>query len=236
MRSFGNVLLFGMALAGVSFIGSGSIRSPVSPAPATPSSAPPSRLSAPNGTPAQRSSEYEAVQARLAQGWNTWDVHSVTTQVRLPDGLAIHIGVKQNTTAWGDAFLSDALIGRRTPEAEEVFPGPHSWDGSYTDLRLSWKNHSMRIQSAHEGKEIVILATRLPSQPQPNLPPTLIFSVNYLWDRPGRSEKTPTAIEAHSPFGIVRIYCTCDANSRDHAESQRAQSHQRSGRGTVLRC
>ncbi len=222
MRSIRSVLLFAMAFAGVSFIGRAQSASPVSASHATPTLS--SRLSGPNGTEAPRSSEYEAVQARLAQGWNTWDVHSVTTHVRLPDGLAIHIGVKQNTTAWGDAFLSDALIGRRTPEAEEVFPGPHSWDGSYTDLRLSWKNHSMRIQSAHEGKEVVILATRLPSQPQPNLPPTLIFSVNYLWDRPGRSEKTPTAIEAHSTFGTVQVYCTCAANSQVHAESQRAQS------------
>ena len=29
---------------------------------------------------------------RLARGWNTWDVHSVTTQVLLPEGLAIHVG------------------------------------------------------------------------------------------------------------------------------------------------
>ena len=29
-----------------------------------------------------RSPEYSAVQARLAQGWNTWDVYSVAAQVR----------------------------------------------------------------------------------------------------------------------------------------------------------
>src|SRR5258708_5708987 len=88
------------------------------------------------------SPQYEGVQHRLARGWNTWDVHSVTTHVLLPGGLAIHIGLEHNSTEGGDAFLPDALIGRLTPGAEQVFPGEHSWDGSSTDLRVSWKGHS----------------------------------------------------------------------------------------------
>ena len=69
----------------------------------------------------------------------------MTTQVQLPDGLAIHVGLKHNSTLYSDAFLGDALIGRQTPGAEQVFPGQHSWDGSYTDLRLSWKGHDLRL-------------------------------------------------------------------------------------------
>src|SRR5580658_2832969 len=71
---------------------------------------------APGGDEAgPRSAEYAKVQQRLARGWNTWDVHSVTTQVLLPEGLAIHVGMKHNSTLNGDAFLGDALIGRQTP-------------------------------------------------------------------------------------------------------------------------
>jgi hypothetical protein len=44
------------------------------------------------------SARYQQLQQQLAVGWNTWDVHSVTTQVLLPDGLAIHVGLKHNTT------------------------------------------------------------------------------------------------------------------------------------------
>ena len=47
------------------------------------------------------SQHYRAVQKHLAQGWNTWDVNSVTTHVLLPDGLAIHIGLhrlRKNST------------------------------------------------------------------------------------------------------------------------------------------
>ena len=162
-----------------------------------------------NGVPDPESPNYRAVQKRLAQGWNTWDVHSVTTQVLLPDGLAIHIGVQHNTTEGGDAFLSNALIGRQTPGAEEVFPGPHSWDGSYTDLRLSFKGHSMRIQSAHEDKDLVILSTPFPSEATSTLSPTIVFSANYLWNRPGTVGTLPGKIEARGPLGEVLIYCTC---------------------------
>jgi putative isomerase len=155
------------------------------------------------------SPQYEQVQQRLARGWNTWDVHSVTTHVLLPEGLAIHIGLEHNSTEGGDAFLPDALIGRLTPGAEQVFPGEHSWDGGSTDLRISWKGHSWRIQSARDGDDLVLLATPLPCTPISALPPTIVFSVNFLWNRPGTALKHPDYIETRGASGNVPIYCTC---------------------------
>jgi putative isomerase len=155
------------------------------------------------------SPRYQQLQERLGVGWNSWDVHSVTTQVLLPDGLAIHVGLKHNSTLYGDAFLGDALIGRLTPGAEQVFPGPHAWEGGYTDLRLSWKGHDLRLQTARDGANVVMLATPLPSQPLSALPVTIVFSVNYLWGRPGSVVKEPRRIEARSPRHNVAVYCTC---------------------------
>ncbi len=57
---------------------------------------------------ARGSAQYQALQRRLSTGWNTWDVHSVTTEVLLPDGLAIHVGLKHNTT-----FYGRCVFGRR---------------------------------------------------------------------------------------------------------------------------
>lgn len=156
--------------------------------------------------------EYTSLQHRLAQGWNTWDVNSVTTQVLLPAGLAIHLGLKHNTTLFGDALLTDTLIGRQSQGAEQIFPGPHSWNGSYTDLRVSWKGHNWRVQSAHASNELILLATPLPSETKETLAPSLIFSVNFLWQKPGNATKLPGLIEAHSPSGAIRIYCTCKEN------------------------
>src|SRR4051794_33791150 len=89
-------------------------------------------------SPPPRSAQYQQVQQRLARGWNTWDVHSVATQVLLPEGLAIHVGLKHNSTLNGDAYLGEALIGRLGKDVEKVTPGPHSWDGSYTRADLEW--------------------------------------------------------------------------------------------------
>jgi putative isomerase len=167
-----------------------------------------SRTAAQGALP-QASPRYQQLQDRLAVGWNTWDVHSVTTEVLLPDGLAIHVGLKHNSTLYGDAFLGDALIGRLTPGAEQVFPGPHAWEGSYTDLRLSWKGREVRLQTAHDGANLVMLATPLPSQPLSVLPATIVFSVNYLWGRPGSVMKESGRIVAHGPLHAVTVYCTC---------------------------
>lgn len=157
-----------------------------------------------------RSEQYERVQQRLARGWNTWDVHSVTTHVLLPDGLAIHVGLKNNTSEWGDSYLGDALIGRLEPGAEVVTPGPHAWDGSYTDLRVDWDGHSWRVQSAHDGDDLVLLVTPLPSSQSPPLPPSLVFSVNFLWNRQGTAVREGDVIHTHSSSGSIAIHCVCD--------------------------
>jgi putative isomerase len=168
-----------------------------------------SRFAQQKTAPAPTSTNYQDVQRRLARGWNTWDVHGVMTHVLLPAGLAIHIGLKHNTTLWGDAFLPDALIGRMGHDAEEVFPGPHAWDGGYTDLRVSWKGHRWEIESAHIGDDLVLLAQPLDSEPLTALPPTIFFSVDFLWNRPGTVQRYADRITTHSSAGAVAVYCTC---------------------------
>ncbi|HET6169886.1 MAG TPA: trehalase family glycosidase [Terracidiphilus sp.] len=171
--------------------------------PATPES----RVSPSNGNPGAMSAEYTKVQQRLAEGWNTWDVNSVATHVLLPEGLAIHVGLKHNSTVNGDEFLQDALIGRLTPGAEQVTPGPHSWDGSYTDLRVAWKGHDWRIESGRAGADLVLLVTPLASEPGSALPPTVVFTVDFLWNRPGATLKHGNFIEARTGLKTIPIYC-----------------------------
>ncbi|HKF46687.1 MAG TPA: trehalase family glycosidase [Terracidiphilus sp.] len=160
-----------------------------------------------------RSADYQHVQNRLARGWNTWDVHSVATHVLLPDGLAVHVGMKHNSTLNGDAYLGNALIGRLEPGAEQVTPGPHSWDGSYTDLEIAWRGHKWRIQSAHDGADLVLLVAPAASS-SGALPPTVVFSVDYLWNRPGTAIRQGNAILAHSVLRDVSIFCTCEIGER----------------------
>ena len=71
--------------------------------------------------------------------------------------------------------MGDALIGRQSPGAEQVFPGPHAWNGSYTDLRLSWKGHELppadrarRRQPGH-ARDPAAIATHLRAPTDPCL-------------------------------------------------------------------
>lgn len=155
------------------------------------------------------SPQYRKVQQHLARGWNTWDVHSVMTHVLLPEGLAIHVGLQDNTPKGPDAFLGDTPNGRHAKGAEQITLGQHAWDGSYTDVRISWMGHIWRLQSAHDGTDLVLLATPLPSNPESSFPPTIVFSVSFLWGRPGTAIQHGGYIEAQGASGRVPIYCTC---------------------------
>lgn len=158
----------------------------------------------------QPSPDYLKVQQRLAQGWNTWDANSVMTHVLLPYGLAIHIGLKHNTSVSGDAFLRDALIGRLAPGAEEVTPGPHSWNGSYTDLSVEWYGHRWRVQSAHDGADLVLLVEPLPASKTQTLAPTVVFSVDALWNKTINFTHTADEIVASPAPNInIAFHCTC---------------------------
>jgi len=157
------------------------------------------------------SRQYSELQKRLAAGWNTWDVHSVASHVLLPTGLAVRISIDRKTTLNGDAVLTDPLIGRWAQDAEQVLPGPHAWDGSYTDLRILWRGLDVRIQSAHEGADLVLLVTPLNRQKPTAFPPIMIMSVAYLWNKPGTVATLDNHVTARGPSGAVDIFCTAPA-------------------------
>jgi putative isomerase len=152
------------------------------------------------------SAKYRLLQGRLARGWNTWDTHSVTTQVLLPEGLAIRMVLRHNTALNSDAQLDNALIGRRGPGVEQVFPGPHSWDGSYTSLRLTWRGTSLQVQSAHDGNDLVLLITPEAASDKGTVPATVAFEAGYLWDRPGSVTFIGDHMEAESPTRRMPLY------------------------------
>lgn len=149
---------------------------------------PAARCQSPEPAPA-RSAHYEEVQRKLAQGWNTWDTHSVMTEVLLPEALAVKVGIQHRTTSAQESFLDSALIGRQGAQDERVIPGPHSYNGSYTDMKLLWKDHQIRVQAAHDGDDLVMLVSPVKPQSPDHLAPTIVFSVGMLWNRPGNVAK-----------------------------------------------
>ena len=65
-----------------------------------------------------------------------------------------------------------------------------------------------------DGKDLVMLATPLPTPAESTvansaLAPTIVVSVNFLWNRPGTAVREKGHIEARGGVGTVPIFCTC---------------------------
>jgi len=158
--------------------------------------------------------ELEALSTELAKGWNTWDTNSVLSHVLLPEGLAINLQLREGQT--GD-ILEEALIGRSEFDSmEHVTPGPHAYDGSYTELELEWREIHVRVQSAAVEDELYLLVTPIKSSPGD----LLVADPHMMWDRAGEIEIHQDAIAAKTPTKLIEMAVHADrvAPTSDHIE------------------
>lgn len=158
------------------------------------------------GAPAARSPEYIRVQNRLQQGWNTWDTNTIAGEVLLPEGLEVRLSLKHNTTLNGNSFLPMMLIGRAGPNEARVKPGPHTYNGSYSSFEVAWADARMSLEAAHAGADLVMLVTPMGQPSSSSLPATAIFSVGFLWNRPGQVMKHADRIVATAPGKSIFVY------------------------------
>ena len=143
---------------------------------------------------------YDALKRSLARGWNTWNTRSVLSHVLLPEGIAVNLGIKEYR---GRSYLKETLIGRRGEGAEVVIPGPRSYDGRYTDVTVRWKDITLRVQSATEGEDLLLLVTPLASQVYS--PATLVVEGGVLWNRDGCVRKVGEELRWETPEKVQTI-------------------------------
>ena len=159
---------------------------------------------APGDVPGDQYPQYQEIKQRLIRGWNTWNTRSVLQHVLLPEGFAVNLAFKQHY--WLDEkYLGEALIGRRGKRVEEVRPGPHAYDGSYTCLDIVWETLEARVESAHDGDDLVVLLT--PAQ-EPSSPVKMVVETAMLWNRPGLLEKKGDTLSARLPEREVKVFVT----------------------------
>lgn len=124
----------------------------------------------------------------MKNGWNTWNVRSVLSHVRLPEGMAISLGIKEYA---GGLCLREALIGRKGADDENIVPGPHAYDGSYTSLTLTWRQVKLRVETAveddHWYARVTPLATGIKTE-------ALTIEAAVLWNRPGFARREGDAL------------------------------------------
>jgi len=144
--------------------------------------------------------EITKLKTKLAKGWNTWNTRSVLSHVLLPEGFALNLQIKDSGS--GD-ILKEALIGRDDYGAKErVIPGPRSYDGSYTELKIEWRDIHILVQSASDNNELYLLITPIKASSGDSL----IVDPQMLWDREGEIIIDQNAITAQTPLGTTRVY------------------------------
>jgi neutral trehalase len=142
---------------------------------------------------------YNEMQGKLASGWNTWNTRSVFSHVFLPGCFAINLEL--NDSKSGD-ILKEALIGRRGKDVENVTPGPHSYNGSYTELTVDWKNIEVNVKTAAEGKNLAIIVTPIKGKESGKL----IINPKILWDEKGKVEVAGDGFVFRSNKKELKLY------------------------------
>ncbi len=106
-----------------------------------------------------RTPEYRALQERLSKGWNTWYNNSLLSWVLLPQGFSINLCLDNYDD--GD-YLREVYKSSPTQHRPEtVVPGLRSDDGSYTSLRVRFRDAEFTVESATDGGDELILVTPL---------------------------------------------------------------------------
>lgn len=145
------------------------------------------------------SKEYSELNKRLAQGWNTWNTRSVLSHVLLPQSFAINLQLQNRLT---NEILREALIGRRGAGVENVIPGAHSYDGSYTDLKVEWKSEEISVESASEGNNLTLKIS--PVKNPCNI--DLLINPKVLWGKQGNLKIDKYGIHFNKDTSNINIY------------------------------
>ena len=86
----------------------------------------------------------------LATGWNTWNTHSLTSHVLLPERLEVNVGFIDE---YNSNYVTD-FSGRHAPSY-----GEHGLRGEYTDISLAVHDKPFRVETAARGKELLLRIT-----------------------------------------------------------------------------
>ena len=101
-----------------------------------------------------QSSQYRELTAKLNKGWNTWDTRNVLSQVHMPESFAVTLELNV-----GKDKIFGSKLGANERNKYEITPGEHSYDGSYTELIIKYKDMKIRVQTAAMDKNLMMLVS-----------------------------------------------------------------------------
>ena len=142
--------------------------------------------------------QYDAIQQKLARGWNTWNTHSVLCWVHLPEAFALNLGIKSYA---GKTHLREVQV-----EREDVEVGSHAYDGSYSILTIAHNMTRVQIETAVEGDDLVVLAKPERDTVRKGL---LVVEPGVLWNRPGYVMRQEEQLVGCFGEDQIAVFATC---------------------------
>jgi hypothetical protein len=139
---------------------------------------------------------YDSLKTRLMNGWNTWDVTSMLKQVLLPEGFSVNCVIVKDTQYCRAARMATTTL----------LPGPHAFNGSYTDIEIEYAGPRFRVQTAWTNDtDLVELVTPVSGITTDTY---LQFECAMLWGKPGTISQANGAIKCVLPDKTVWVYST----------------------------
>jgi putative isomerase len=143
--------------------------------------------------------EYSDLQRKMASGWNTWYNNSMISHVLLPYGFAINICL---TRPGNPQYLKDVFKAADIQQRpEKVIPGIRSDDGRYTSIEVQFQDEVIKVESATDGKDEIILIT--PVKGSEN---TVVIEAGLLWNRNGSISREGNLLTGHLPGQTITVY------------------------------
>ena len=92
------------------------------------------------------STQYNDTIRKYSHGWKTWHSDSVLSHVHIPDGVGVRLFVKDYSIS---PLLENLYLSYQNPETSgDARAAACAYDGSYTDLTVTWRKSVIRIQTA----------------------------------------------------------------------------------------
>lgn len=144
---------------------------------------------------------FEKMKRDYMTGWKTWNNESVLSYVWMPEGIGISLGIKDYQY---EKILDTALIGQSEEEGV-VTPYAHAYDTSYTELKLDWLQNTIRVATALDGEDLVVLVT---PERRPFKSSSLIISGGSFWNKGGTVERDEDVLLLKSGEKSIPVYMT----------------------------
>ncbi len=157
--------------------------------------------------------EYQQLKAELARGWNTWNTKSILSHVLLPEAISVDFYLKDKSSG---KVLKEALMGRRGKNVESVFPLAHSYDGSYTELIITWSGIKIKVKSCSHAKDIYFLLTPLDSNYNGEI---LISPHKVWWKREGKLSIEGNQLIYDLPSGKIKLFAYGKPTEKSDSDS-----------------